>query len=171
VIGLSGQFANRELGIAYADLVLVILAVQFVGLFGALLFGRLAGRVGAKRALLVQLVIWMAVIVGVWKAVYTLRGFWVASIAVGLVLGGTQALSRSLFSVLIPKSREAEYYGLYEVADKGSSWLAPLAFFVGLQLTHNYRAAIFTLLVFFVAGFLVLLRVNVSRGMEDARRG
>ncbi len=171
VIGLSGQFANRELGIRYEDLVLVILAVQFIGLGGALLFGQVARAAGAKRAVLAQLVIWIAVIVGVWKAVYTLRGFWVASVFVGLVLGGTQALSRSLYSVTIPKAREAEYYGLYEVADKGSSWLAPAAFFVGLQATHSYRAAIFTLVIFFVLGFAALLRVDVGRGMEDVRRG
>jgi UMF1 family MFS transporter len=69
---------------------------------------------------------------------------------------------------MIPKNREAEYFGLYEVADRGTSWLAPAMFAVALNVTRSYRTAIGTLIVFFVVGLLVLLRVDVRKGMQDA---
>jgi len=100
--------------------------------------------------------------------VHTLRGFWIASIAVALVLGGTQALSRSLFSLTIPKGKEAEYFSLYEIGDKGTAWLAPAIFGITLAITHNYRSAMFSLIIFFVLGLAVLQRVDVKRAIADA---
>ena len=87
---------------------------------------------------------------------------------IGIVLGGSQALSRSLFSQLIPAGREAEYFGLYEISSDGTSWLGPLLFGVIYQVTHTYRTAIVSLLVFFVAGFLMLLAVPVRRAIVAA---
>jgi UMF1 family MFS transporter len=168
VIALSGQFAVRELGIGIEDLVGVILAVQFVGFLGALLFGWVARIAGTKRALMIQLVIWTVLMLAVYAAVHTLRGFWIASIAVALVLGGTQALSRSLFSLTIPKGKEAEYFSLYEIGDKGTAWLAPAIFGITLAITHNYRSAMFSLIIFFVLGLAVLQRVDVKRAIADA---
>jgi len=83
------------------------------------------------------------------------------------VLGGSQALSRSLYAQLIPKFQEAEYYSLYEVTDKGTSWLCPLFFGLALQFTKSYRIAILSLIIFFLAGLLVLLQVDVERGERD----
>ncbi len=168
VIALSSQFAARELKINIKDLAGVILAVQFVGFLGALLFGYVARAAGAKRALAIQLFIWTGLIVAVYRAVYTLRDFWIASMVVALVLGGTQALSRSLFSLAIPKGKEAEYFSLYEIGDKGTAWLAPAIFFLTLNITKNYRSAILSLVAFFVLGLLVLLRVDVRRAIRDA---
>ena len=78
------------------------------------------------------------------------------------------AFSRSLFSQLIPKGREAEYFSLYEVSDKGTSWISPLFFGLALELTGNYRLAIFSLIIFFISGLVVLLRVNVQKGISEA---
>jgi UMF1 family MFS transporter len=83
-------------------------------------------------------------------------------------MGGTQALSRSLFSIMIPKGKEAEYFALYEISDKGTSWLAPLIFGLALQFTGSYEWAVASLIVFFMAGILVLGRVDVRRGMQEA---
>ena len=162
VISLSSQFATEELGIAIGDLMPVILAVQFVAFAGAMLFGGLARFVGAKAAIMIQLVIWTALVIGVYAAVQTLRDFWIASMVVALVLGGTQALSRSLFSLLIPKGKEAEYFSLYEISDKGTAWLAPAIFGVTLHFTRNYRSAIVSLIAFFILGLIVLARVRVQ---------
>ncbi|HWR52223.1 MAG TPA: MFS transporter [Bryobacteraceae bacterium] len=162
VISLSSQFATEELGIAIGDLMPVILAVQFVAFAGAMLFGGLARLVGAKATIMLQLVIWTALVIGVYAAVQTLRDFWIASMVVALVLGGTQALSRSLFSLLIPKGREAEYFSLYEISDKGTAWLAPAIFGVTLNFTRNYRSAIVSLIAFFILGLIVLARVRVQ---------
>ncbi len=79
-------------------------------------------------------------------------------------MGGSQALSRSLFAQLIPKGKEAEYFSIYEVSDKGTSWMSPLVFGLALQLTHSYRQAILSLIIFFIAGLVVLTRVDVKRG-------
>jgi UMF1 family MFS transporter len=87
---------------------------------------------------------------------------------IGIVLGGSQALSRSLFSQLIPAGKEAEYFGLYEISDKGTSWLGPLLFGIAFQVTGSYRVAIISLLVFFVIGFGVLTTVPVRRAIVEA---
>jgi hypothetical protein len=107
----------------------------------------------------------LALVIGAMLVYYKGAGI---NAVVALVLGGSQALSRSLFSLMIPRRKEAEYFGLYEISDKGTSWLAPLLFGLALQLTHSYRLAILSLVVFFVAGFIVLLRVDVRRAAMDA---
>jgi UMF1 family MFS transporter len=83
-------------------------------------------------------------------------------------MGGTQALSRSLFSHLIPRDRQAEYFGFYEISDKGTSWMGPLVFALALQLTDSYRSAIISLVIFFMAGFILLFRVDIPRGIREA---
>ena len=80
-----------------------------------------------------------------------------------MVMGGSQALSRSLFAQMVPAGKEAEYFSLYEVSDRGTSWLGPLVFGLAFQLTGSYRSSIISLVIFFVLGFAVLLRVPVQR--------
>jgi UMF1 family MFS transporter len=92
----------------------------------------------------------------------------VLAAAIGLVLGGSQALSRSLFSHLVPPGKEAEYFSAYEVSDRGMSWLGPLVFGITYQVTGSYRDAIISLVIFFVLGFLLLARVPVRRAIADA---
>ena len=94
--------------------------------------------------------------------------FYALAAVIGLVQGGTQALSRSLFSQLIPAGKEAEYYGFYEISDRGTSWLGPLAFGLTFQLTGSYRLAIFSLVVFFVAGFVALALLPMRRAVVAA---
>ncbi|NEM06953.1 MFS transporter [Geodermatophilus normandii] len=169
VISLSATYASEELGLSQSVLTGAILMVQVVAVFGALGLGRVAARYGAKRTVLGCLVAWTAVLV----AAYTLQEgavaqFYALAAVIGLVQGGTQALSRSLFSHLIPAGREAEYYSFYEISDRGTSWLGPLAFGLTYQLTGSYRYAIISLVVFFVAGFLLLLRLPMRRAVLAA---
>ena len=89
---------------------------------------------------------------------------------VGLVLGGSQALSRSLFSQMIPAGREAEYFGFYEISERGTSWIGPLVFAVAVQLTGTQRLAIVSLILFFVVGLALLSRVDVRKAMEEANQ-
>jgi MFS transporter, UMF1 family len=167
VISLSGQFGSDYLKIPMGQLTLAILMVQFVAFGGALAFNVLAKWMTAKRAVLLSLAIWTALMVGMYS-VTTTRGFFIAAALVALVMGGSQALSRSLFSVMIPKGREAEYFSLYEISDKGTSWLAPLIFGFTLQMTGSYQYAILSLIIFFVAGLLLLAGVNVRRAAAEA---
>lgn len=168
VISLSAQFGNDELHISMANLTMVILMVQFVAFGGALLFDYLARLMGAKRAVIFSLFIWTAVLVAMYGWVRTLGQFFIMAAVVAIVLGGTQALSRSLFSQMIPKGREAEYFGVYEISDKGTSWLCPLLFGLALQFTGSYRTAILSLIVFFAAGLLALARVDIRKAAIQA---
>ena len=166
VIALSSQFGSDELKIPQAQLTLTILMVQFVAFFGALGFNWVASKTSAKRAVVASLIVWIAVVIYIMWVKTTVAFFLMAAI-VALVLGGSQALSRSLFAQLVPKGQEAEYYSVYEVTDKGTSWICPIVFGLALQFTKSFRLAILSLVVFFVAGLLILLRVNVEQGERD----
>ena len=169
VITLSAQFGSDELKIPIGRLTLLILMVQFVAFAGALAFNQAARLLGAKRAVMLSLLIWTVALLAIYGWVRTEGQFFVVGAVVGLVLGGSQALSRSLFSQMIPKGREAEYFSLYEISDKGTSWLAPLIFGLALQFTGSYRLAILSLLFFFAAGLALLSRVDVRRASEAAQ--
>jgi len=171
VIALSTQFGHAELKIPMGSLVLAILMVQFVAFFGALGFNRVAQAINAKRAVMLSLVIWTAVALSMYSWVRTTGQFFLMAAVVALVLGGSQALSRSLFSQMIPKGQEAEYFSIYEISDKGTSWLCPLAFGLAVQFTGSYRFATLTLAVFFLAGLALLSRVDIGRAALEAGDG
>jgi UMF1 family MFS transporter len=168
VIALSAQFGGDELKMSMTDLTEMILMVQFLAFFGSFLFDWIAKAIGAKPAVIVSLLIWSGVLIAMYVSVRTETQFFIVAAVVALVLGGTQALSRSLFSLMIPKGREAEYFGVYEISDKGTSWLCPLLFGLALQFTGSYRLSILSLITFFVAGLLVLLTVNVRHAAAEA---
>ena len=169
VIGSSSLYGQDELGFDESQLIITILLVQFVAFGGALLFGRLAGRHGAKRTVLWGLGMWTVVVtVGFVLPAGRFGLFLGLAVAIGIVLGGTQALSRSLYSQLVPRGREAEYFSLYQAAERGTSWFGTFLFGLMFQLTDSYRPAILSLIVFFVLGGALLLRVDVRRGIADA---
>jgi MFS transporter, UMF1 family len=168
VISLASVFGQEELGLSMATLTTVILMVQFVGFFGAILFNYVARAISAKRAIIVSLLIWIGTLVYAYAFLKTTRDFYLMAAAIAIVLGGSQALSRSVFSLMIPRDQESEYFGLYEISDKGTSWLGPLLFGLALQFTGSYRVAILSLIVFFVIGMLLLFKVNVREGARQA---
>jgi UMF1 family MFS transporter len=169
VIYAASIFAQEQIKLSSQQLIMIILAVQFVAFFGALLFGRVAARYGAYRTILGSLAMWCAVVaVGYVLPVGKFLPFLGLAVLIGLVLGGSQALSRSLFSHLIPHGREAEYFSLYQAAERGTSWLGTLLFGLVYQLTDSYRLAIIALVIFFIVGGVILSRVDIRRGIEDA---
>jgi UMF1 family MFS transporter len=169
VIALSATYATEELGLEQSVLTGAILMVQVVAIAGALGLGRLAGQFGARRVVLGALVAWIGVLVAAYFLQENAVGqFYALAAVIGLVQGGTQALSRSLFSQLIPAGKEAEYYGFYEISDRGTSWLGPLAFGLTYQLTGSYRLAIISLVIFFVAGFAALAALPMRRAVVEA---
>jgi UMF1 family MFS transporter len=168
VITMAVQFGSQEMGLGMATLTGAVLLVQFVAFGGALLFDRMARRTGNKRAVMVALGIWTATLVYIYVGVYTATQFYVAAAIIGVVMGGSQALSRSIYSFLIPAGREAEYFSVYEISDKGTSWLGPLFFGLAVQTTRSFRIAILSLIVFFVAGMWLLGRVDVQGGAREA---
>ncbi|GAB1691769.1 MFS transporter [Krasilnikovia sp. M28-CT-15] len=169
VIALASQYGTEELKLQQGDLIITILLVQFLAFGGALLLGALAERIGARKTILISLALWLGVMLAAyWLPAGEPLPFMLLGIAIGLVLGGSQALSRSLFSQLIPAGREGEYYGFYEISDKGTSWLGPLAFGLVYQLTNSYRIGIVSLIVFFVAGGILLAMVPMRRAIQAA---
>lgn len=168
VIVVASQFGQEALGLSIGTLTSVILMVQFVAFAGAKVFNFVANKVNTLRAILISLVIWTLAIIYAFTLLHDATGFFILAAVVGLVLGGTQALSRSLFSLLIPAGKEGEYFGIYEISERGTSWIGTLAFGLSLQWTNSYHSAIFTLIIFFIIGFLLLMRFNVKKAVEQS---
>jgi UMF1 family MFS transporter len=169
VIASSSVYGEKQLGFETSVLIATILLVQFVAFGGALLFGRLAAKYGSRRVILAGLGVWMLVVTtGYFLPAHNVALFLALAVGIGLVMGGTQALSRSFFSLLIPRGREAEYFSLYQACERGTSWLGTLVFGLVHQLTDSYRPAIFALIVFFLVGGLLLARVDPARGIREA---
>ncbi|BCL32041.1 MFS transporter [Streptomyces aurantiacus] len=169
VISQASVYGSEELGLDQSTLIVAVLLVQLLAVAGALGMGRLARTYGAKRTILGSLVAWTVTLAaGYFLPAGAPGWFFVLAAGIGLVLGGSQALSRSLFSHLVPPGKEAEYFSAYEMSDRGMSWLGPLLFGLTYQLTGSYRDAIISLVVFFVVGFLLLARVPVRRAVRDA---
>jgi UMF1 family MFS transporter len=168
VITMSSQFGQEELGLGIDVLMSAILLVQFVAIGGALVFERVAAWTTTKHAIMIAIVGWVAVLVMAYAAVRGTTDFYFMAAAIAIVLGGIQALSRSLFSQMIPVGREAEYFSLYEISDKGPSWIGPMVFGWTLTLTGSYRLAVLSLIVFLVIGFALLSAVNVERARREA---
>ena len=178
VISVSATFAAAPIlrggiGMDQSTLTIVILMIQFMAFGGALLWGRLAGWVGAKRSIIVSLVIWSAVVI---FAYFGLQGdsrvvqFFIMGACIALVLGGSQAISRSLFAQIIPSGKQAEYYSFYEISDKGTSWFGPLLFGLMNQMFGSLRPAILSLIFFFIVGLAILPFVNVNKAMADVKK-
>lgn len=169
VIAISGTYAILELKLTEISLVFAILLVQISALIGALLLARLSNSIGAKRVILLTLVIWTVMVI----ITYALPSgqqnpYLVIAAGIGFVLGGSQALSRSLYSQVIPRSQEAQYFSFYEISERGTSWLGTFAFGVAFGLTGSYRQSVLLIIAFFVVGGLLLLRVNIRQAITES---
>ena len=162
-------FVSRGLPTSQAFLMGLVLMVQFVAFGGALLFERLAVLLTTKNAILMSLFIWIGIVVYAYGFLHTVGQAWIMGAVLAMVLGRSQALSRSLFSQMIPAGREAAFFGLYEITERGTSWLGPLLFGVVAAMTGSYRQAILALVVLFVAGILMLFFTDTDRAIHDAR--
>ena len=169
VIVQSSLYASAELGMETQQVLMTFLLTQIVAFGGALLFGRVAAVIGAKRTVVGGIAIWLVVVVvgfilpaGSFPALLGLGA------AIGLVMGGTQALARSMYSQLVPLGRESEYFSFYQAMERGTSWLGTLTFGLVFQFTQSYRLALVALAIFFVVGGVLLTRVDMRKGITDA---
>jgi UMF1 family MFS transporter len=174
VIVMSGVFLEQELFISRglepnrSFLLGLILVVQFAAFVGALLFERISRAVGTKNAILISLVLWSGIVIYAYGFLETVTQAWVMGTAIAIVLGGSQALSRSLFSRMIPMGREASFFGIYEISERGTSWIGPLVFGIVVGATNSYRQAILSLIVFFIGGMLILFFTDTDRAVHEA---
>jgi UMF1 family MFS transporter len=158
---------GTEIGIGEAPLIGAVLILQFVGVPFAFLFGRFAGRIGAKPAILVGLLVY-AMISTLGYFMRTATHFFILAALVGMVQGGTQALSRSLFASMIPPHKSGEFFGFYSVFEKFAGILGPLLFDVAITVSGSSRNAILSVIAFFVVGGALLWRVDVKKGRAVA---
>jgi UMF1 family MFS transporter len=159
---------GSEIGIGMIDLIGALLLTQFVGIPFSLFFGRFSGRIGTKRSIMIGLG-WYALIAVGGYFMSQAWHFWALAFAVGMVQGGTQALSRSLFGLMAPKARSAEFFGFYDISAKFAGIAGPALFaFVG-QLTGSSRLGIVALIVFFIGGIFLLARVDEREGIRVAQ--
>ena len=158
---------GAEVGIDSNAQIAAFVLVQFVGVPFSFLFGMLADRIGAKPAVLISVVVYTIVsIIGYFLA--TVWQFFLLAFLVGTVQGGSQALSRSLFARMIPRHKSSEYFGFFSIFEKFSGIAGPLVFAASVTLFGNSRAAVLSIILFFILGALVLTRVNVREGEAQA---
>ena len=167
IIAVSAIFAREELGLGTGTILGCFLMIQFIAMPGALLFSRLSGRFNTKRAVMISLILF-TLIAGYASIMTSALEFWILGFAVAIVLGGSQALSRSLFSSLVPRQRSAEFFGFYAISSKFASIFGPLTFALLIELTGSNRIAILALAIFFVAGIALLIGVDVDKGRRQA---
>jgi UMF1 family MFS transporter len=164
---MVGTYGDQELGFGADALVLAILIVQFVNFAGALAMKSIAVRIGAYKTVLLGLAGWTGiVVVAYWLPAGNLMAFLGLGVLLGCVMGGTQALSRSLYSQLIPPGREAAYFGVYQIANRGTSWVGPLMFGLVVQFTGSMRLGVLGLVAFFVIGIVLLALVPMRKAIE-----
>ncbi|MDR0787427.1 MAG: MFS transporter [Gemmatimonadota bacterium] len=159
---------GTEIGIDQNTMILAILIVQFVGIPFSFLFGSVAGWIGPKPAILAGLIVYGGItILGYYMTTGT--HFLILAGLVGIVQGGTQALSRSLFASMIPLHKSGEFFGFFAVFEKFAGILGPLTFSVAIALTGSSRLSILSLILFFIAGAMILWTVDVEEGRRVAR--
>jgi UMF1 family MFS transporter len=177
VVALSAVVLENELFVAKGlpkddatpFLLQLILLIQVVAVLGAAGSAKVAARIGAKRTLLGTLVVWIGIVVYAVAALDGTGAAYVLGIFIALVLGGSQALARSLFSSMTPAHRQASFFGFYELAERGTAWIGTLVFAIVLDVTGSYRSALLSLLVLFVSGALLLARTDTDGAITAAR--
>lgn len=171
-VSMTAVYAVEELELTTTTVLIAVVLVQMFGIAGALGMARLANRHGTKRIVLLSLVLWTLMTFAAYLLpIGAIAPFLAVAAGIGLVLGGTQALSRSLFAQLVPRSREGSYFALYEVSNGASSILGPLVFGLSLGVFDSYRLAVLALVLFFLIGGIVLSRVDMTRGLREATAG
>jgi len=167
IIRMAGPF-GAEIGIPLESLLPVFLVVQLAGVPFAFMFGRLAARLSAKRAVLLSLAVYGGISVFGYF-INALWHFYVLAFAVATVQGGSQALSRSMFATMIPRHRSSEFFSFFGIFEKFAGVLGPLVFGLVAERTRTSRPAILSLIVFFAVGAWLLARVDVAAGQNTAR--
>lgn len=161
-------FVSRGLETSQTFLLTIFVIAQVSALIGAVIFERISRIIGAKRTILVSLAIWSGIVIYAYGFLDNTTQAMIMAVFIGLVLGSAQALSRSLYSQMIPKDRESAFFGLYEISEKGTSWLGNLVFAIVIGLTGSYRQAILALIFFFVVGSTILLFTNTTKAIHAA---
>lgn len=168
---LSNELFTREQRAAKEDqsfLIVIFLIAQISAFVGAIVFERISRFIGAKRTIIIALIIWCGIVIFAYGFLQTTFQAMIMGSFIGMVLGAAQALSRSLYSQMIPVGRESSFFGLYEISEKGTSWMGQILFTIIIGATGSFRHAILGLIVFFVVGSIVLFFTDTKKAIHDA---
>lgn len=159
---------ERDSNADQSFLIVIFLIAQVSAFLGAVIFERISRVISTKRTILLSLAIWCGIVIYAYALLANRTQALFMAGAIGAVLGAAQALSRSLYSQMIPSGRESAFFGLYEISEKGTSWMGQLLFTIIIGTTGSFRHAILGLVVFFVVGSLMLLFTNTERAIHEA---
>jgi len=171
VIIMTSIFGDQELNISTDSLIFFFLMVQATAFFGAIVFGYAADILRSRRTILITLIVWFIVVLWAFFIGFTgdpIAEFWALGVLAGLVLGGSQAASRSLQGEFTPLANSAEFFGFYTIAGRFASIFGPAIFGVITWLTGSLRMSILSLIIFFLTGFILLLFVDDNKGRQEA---
>lgn len=168
VIVIAAIYAQEVMDFSATENIILIMLVNITAAIGAFVFGLFQDRLGAKRTLELTLLIWILAIGLAWQT-ETRTGFWIAANLIGLAMGSSQSAGRALVALFTPAGRSAEFFGLWGLSIKLAAIVGPLSYgFIAWYSDGDHRRAIFSTLMFFVAGLIVLVTVNEKRGREAA---
>jgi UMF1 family MFS transporter len=166
IIVVAAIFAREELELSQGTILACFLMIQFVAMPGTLLFGRLAEISGAKRSIYVALFLFILVTIYAYFMEHAWE-FWLLGFVIAIILGGSQAVSRSFFSSLIPEGKHAEFFGFYAISAKFASVFGPLLFAIIIDITGSARLSILALTIFFVTGMALLSQVKTDNNIQQ----
>ncbi|MBX7170123.1 MAG: MFS transporter [Pyrinomonadaceae bacterium] len=161
-------YTSKGLPVDNSFLLVIFLIAQISAFIGALGFERIARFIGTKQTIILSLIIWCTIVIYAYAFFQTKTQAYFIGGFIGMVLGSAQALSRSLYSQMIPVGRESSFFGLYEISEKGTSWMGQLLFTIIVGATGSFRQAILGLIVFFLVGSIILLFTDTSRAIHEA---
>lgn len=161
-------FTSKGLPADNSFLIIIFGIAQISAFAGALVFERIARYIGAKRTIMLSLAIWCGIVIYAYGFFASSVQAYIMGAFIGMVLGAAQALSRSLYSQMIPVGRESSFFGLYEISEKGTSWMGQLMFTIIVGATGSFRQAILGLIVFFIVGTAILFFTDTTRAIHEA---
>lgn len=161
-------FTSKGIETDNSFLLIIFAIAQISAAAGAFIFERIARLLGGKRTIILSLLVWCAIVIYAYGFFATKTQAYFMGAVIGMVLGSAQALSRSLYSQMIPAGRESSFFGLYEISEKGTSWMGQLMFTIIVGATGSFRQAILGLIVFFVIGSIILLFTDTTRAIHEA---
>jgi UMF1 family MFS transporter len=173
VIVMASIFGAEVLGMETGEIILFFLMIQGIAFFGSLIFGFLADAIGNKKAVMISLGIWSLIVIWAFRLGILWdpkTEYWILGVLAGIVMGGSQAASRSLQGIFTPDANSAEFFGFFAVSGKFASVFGPLIYGILIAITGSVQSGILSVLLFFIVGMAILWTVNEKKGMEEKRR-
>jgi UMF1 family MFS transporter len=167
VVRMAVDF-GLALGFGAGDLLTALLITQFVGFPAALAFGRIGDRLGARQGILLAIVVYILAVFWAWRMTESWE-FYGLAVTIGLVQGGVQALSRSLYARMIPSDKSAEFFGFYNMLGKFAAVLGPLMVGIVSLVSHSQRWGMLSVVLLFVVGMVLLAKVDIREAERIAK--